>query len=125
MLATALIWRFTRCCRTGTFVTTTVNGGVRQTSDRHFIYASVMLTFNNHVPASSSFRALKGRHKPDTPYSSAADCPSKRLPQDHQRKFMTRHTKIVATLGPSSRDPLVLETLIRTGVDVFLSLIHI
>lgn len=31
---------------------------------------------------------------------------------------MTRHTKIVATLGPSSRDPLVLETLIRTGVDV-------
>lgn len=31
---------------------------------------------------------------------------------------MTRHTKIVATLGPSSRDPLVLETLIRAGVDV-------
>ena len=31
---------------------------------------------------------------------------------------MTRHTKIVATLGPSSSDPLVLETLIRAGVDV-------
>src|ERR1035437_4266 len=31
---------------------------------------------------------------------------------------MTRHTKIVATLGPSSSDPLVLETLIRSGVDV-------
>ncbi len=31
---------------------------------------------------------------------------------------MTRHTKIVATLGPSSRDPQILETLIRAGVDV-------
>ena len=31
---------------------------------------------------------------------------------------MPRHTKIVATLGPASRDPLVLETLIRAGVDV-------
>ncbi len=31
---------------------------------------------------------------------------------------MTRHTKIVATLGPASRDPIVLETLIRSGVDV-------
>ena len=31
---------------------------------------------------------------------------------------MSCHTKIVATLGPSSRDPLVLETLIRAGVDV-------
>ena len=29
---------------------------------------------------------------------------------------MTRHTKIVATLGPASRDPSVLETLIRAGV---------
>ena len=31
---------------------------------------------------------------------------------------MTRHTKIVATLGPSSQDPQVLETLIKTGVNV-------
>jgi len=31
---------------------------------------------------------------------------------------MTRLTKIVATLGPASRDPQVLETLIRAGVDV-------
>ncbi len=31
---------------------------------------------------------------------------------------MTRHTKIVATLGPASRDPIILETLIRAGVDV-------
>lgn len=31
---------------------------------------------------------------------------------------MSRHTKIVATLGPASRDPIVLETLIRSGVDV-------
>ena len=31
---------------------------------------------------------------------------------------MTRHTKIVATLGPASRDPKILETLIRSGVDV-------
>jgi len=31
---------------------------------------------------------------------------------------MTRHTKIVATLGPASRDPLVLETMIRAGVNV-------
>ena len=31
---------------------------------------------------------------------------------------MARHTKIVATLGPASRDPQILETLIRTGVDV-------
>ncbi len=31
---------------------------------------------------------------------------------------MKRHTKIVATLGPASRDPIVLEALIRAGVDV-------
>ena len=31
---------------------------------------------------------------------------------------MSRHTKIVATLGPASSDPLILETLIRAGVDV-------
>ncbi len=31
---------------------------------------------------------------------------------------MSRLTKIVATIGPASRDPQVLETLIRTGVDV-------
>ena len=31
---------------------------------------------------------------------------------------MARHTKIVATLGPASRDPQILETLIRTGVNV-------
>lgn len=31
---------------------------------------------------------------------------------------MTRQTKIVATLGPASRDPIILEKLIRAGVDV-------
>jgi pyruvate kinase len=31
---------------------------------------------------------------------------------------MSRHTKIVATLGPATRDPLVLETLLRAGVNV-------
>ncbi len=31
---------------------------------------------------------------------------------------MTRATKIVATLGPASSDPLVLEQLLRAGVDV-------
>ena len=31
---------------------------------------------------------------------------------------MSRHTKIVATLGPASSDPAVLEKLIRAGVDV-------
>ncbi|MFT3963104.1 pyruvate kinase [Propionivibrio sp.] len=31
---------------------------------------------------------------------------------------MPRLTKIVATLGPASRDPQILETLIRTGVNV-------
>ncbi|HEX5802174.1 MAG TPA: pyruvate kinase, partial [Azospira sp.] len=31
---------------------------------------------------------------------------------------MTRHTKIVATLGPASNDSVVLEKLIRAGVDV-------
>ncbi len=31
---------------------------------------------------------------------------------------MKRNTKIVATLGPSSRDPVVLEALIRAGVNV-------
>ena len=31
---------------------------------------------------------------------------------------MNRHTKIVATLGPASCDPVVLEKLIRAGVDV-------
>jgi len=34
------------------------------------------------------------------------------------KKFFARHTKIVATLGPSSNDPAILETLIRAGVDV-------
>ena len=31
---------------------------------------------------------------------------------------MTRHTKIVATLGPSSCEPQILETLIKAGVNV-------
>jgi pyruvate kinase len=31
---------------------------------------------------------------------------------------MTRATKIVATLGPASSDPEVLERLLRAGVDV-------
>ena len=31
---------------------------------------------------------------------------------------MTRHTKIVATLGPASSDPDVLERLLEAGVDV-------
>ena len=31
---------------------------------------------------------------------------------------MPRHTKIVATLGPASSDPAVLERIIRAGVDV-------
>lgn len=31
---------------------------------------------------------------------------------------MSRHTKIVATLGPASSDPTILEKLIRAGVDV-------
>lgn len=31
---------------------------------------------------------------------------------------MSRHTKIVATLGPSSSDPEVLENIIRAGVDI-------
>src|SRR5262245_23985546 len=32
--------------------------------------------------------------------------------------FMLRSTKIVATLGPSSSDPAVLERMVRAGVDV-------
>ena len=31
---------------------------------------------------------------------------------------MTRATKIVATLGPASSDPQVLEQMIRAGVNV-------
>ena len=31
---------------------------------------------------------------------------------------MTRATKIIATLGPASSDPAVLERLLRAGVDV-------
>src|SRR2546423_2767644 len=31
---------------------------------------------------------------------------------------MLRSTKIVATLGPSSSEPAILETMIRAGVDV-------
>ncbi len=31
---------------------------------------------------------------------------------------MSRHTKIVATLGPASSDPQVLEAMIRAGVDI-------
>ena len=43
--------------------------------------------------------------------------PSK--PVNRQKgSHMARHTKIVATLGPASKDPQVLETLIRSGVDV-------
>ena len=34
------------------------------------------------------------------------------------KNFMVRHTKIVATLGPSSSNPDMLETLIRAGVNV-------
>src|SRR6185503_3003999 len=32
--------------------------------------------------------------------------------------FMLRSTKIVATLGPASSDPAVLERMVRAGVDV-------
>jgi pyruvate kinase len=32
---------------------------------------------------------------------------------------ITRHTKIIATLGPASREPRVLDALIAAGVDVF------
>jgi pyruvate kinase len=35
-----------------------------------------------------------------------------------EKPFMTRATKIVATLGPASSDPDVLERLLRAGVDV-------
>ena len=31
---------------------------------------------------------------------------------------MLRHTKIVATLGPASSSPKVLENMIRSGVDI-------
>ncbi|MBI1905430.1 MAG: pyruvate kinase [Rhodocyclales bacterium] len=31
---------------------------------------------------------------------------------------MSRHTKIVATLGPASSDPLILENLVHAGIDV-------
>jgi pyruvate kinase len=31
---------------------------------------------------------------------------------------MSRHTKIVATLGPASSDPIILEKMVRAGVDV-------
>ena len=31
---------------------------------------------------------------------------------------MSRHTKIVATLGPASSDPTVLESMVHAGVDV-------
>lgn len=31
---------------------------------------------------------------------------------------MSRHTKIVATLGPASSDPAVLERLVEAGIDV-------
>ena len=31
---------------------------------------------------------------------------------------MTRRTKIVATLGPASADPVALEKLLRAGADV-------
>jgi len=43
------------------------------------------------------------------------------LPQNFPQETvpMTRATKIVATLGPASSDPEVLEQLLRAGVDVF------
>ena len=31
---------------------------------------------------------------------------------------MTRHTKIVATLGPASSTPEVLERMVQAGIDV-------
>src|SRR4051812_28373465 len=39
--------------------------------------------------------------------------------------LLRRRTKIVATVGPASRDPAVIEELIRAGVNVFrLNLSH-
>ena len=32
---------------------------------------------------------------------------------------MTRHTKIIATLGPASSEPATLDALVAAGVDVF------
>ncbi|HNQ76849.1 MAG TPA: pyruvate kinase, partial [Pseudothauera hydrothermalis] len=31
---------------------------------------------------------------------------------------MPRHTKIVATLGPASSDPKILESMVHAGIDV-------
>ncbi|MCP4038457.1 MAG: pyruvate kinase, partial [bacterium] len=33
--------------------------------------------------------------------------------------MLYRRTRIVATLGPSSRDPEIIEQLLRAGVNVF------
>jgi len=41
------------------------------------------------------------------------------MPAIHARPFMPKHsTKIVATLGPASSDPVLLENMIRAGVNV-------
>src|SRR4051794_14036302 len=44
---------------------------------------------------------------------------------NRQPNLLRRRTKIVATIGPASRDPAVVDELIRAGVNVFrLNLSH-
>lgn len=40
------------------------------------------------------------------------------MPQQHDLTRISHHTKIVATLGPASNDPLMLEHLFRIGLNV-------
>ena len=53
------------------------------------------------------------------------------LPEGQELIAPERRTKVVATLGPASREPEMIVAMIRAGVDVFrlnfshLSLIHI
>ncbi|GAB2897714.1 pyruvate kinase [Uliginosibacterium flavum] len=50
--------------------------------------------------------------------SKAVELPSSMPNTSYKGISMQRHTKIVATLGPSSNDAEVLENMIRAGVDV-------
>src|SRR5262245_47847605 len=76
-------------------------------------------------PSSSPVARPCLRHGPGGPRGESLSLP--RSPADrpedpmdeHPVALMRRRTKIVATVGPASREPAVLDQLLRAGVNVF------
>jgi pyruvate kinase len=67
------------------------------------------------MPAATAWSGPRARNGAKLPAGSAAH---NSAAPDQLRPAMTRATKIVATLGPASNTPEVLERMIRAGVDV-------